>query len=266
MQNEDSPENTSFESAVLKWSELNRQVKDLVREKTRGSKDWLSSTEAIYEILELTIPLLELEKNLIEKIEGSDVIDCLSNPQIRSAVLDLVEKSRGVAEEELDKGELEMDDDLANEAWDFVYSFGTPKELVLRYRSLSSIVAVTEIPERVSTLVREAKTCYVMGQYIAVMSLGRMMLEYAITDIGVRRGLFPAPDSLEDFYKAYPPFERADRLLNKDGPRRAEFRSLYNAGSKAIHSSHEEPGYSPLKYLEEVLSFVGNEYAINLRA
>lgn len=133
------------------------------------------------------------------------------------------------------------------------------------YLQAKPLVAVGELPARLQELIAEARRCYAFGQPNAVMTLCRMILEFAITDIGVRIGRFPAPESLDDFYGAYPPKERADKLLGKRSPRRKRFKKLYDAGSKAIHSSTDEAPYSALGYLQAVLEFVSDEYAVHCR-
>ncbi|MCB1065981.1 MAG: hypothetical protein KDN20_24065 [Verrucomicrobiae bacterium] len=140
-----------------------------------------------------------------------------------------------------------------------------PSDYVRAYLQARPLIAVCELPSRLQELVGEARRCYAFGQMNAVMALGRMILEFAITDIGVRTGRFPAPESLDDYYRAYPPFTRADKLLGNTGPRRTQFRKLYDTGSKSIHSSSQEPGESPIRFLREVLDFVSNEYAIGIR-
>lgn len=253
----------TFEELVGQWTELTAQLEDFksrVKEAgTLDAPDFLDNFRAV------VLPLLDVEQELRGRVAGSDVIDNLKDSKLRSAVRALVQKGAEAAREELEEGELEMDSATEDAAWDFIYGFGTPKELLLRYRSLASVVATAEIPKRIHLLIREAKECYVLGQENAVLALGRMTLEYAITDIGVRRKLFPEPASLKNFYDDYPPRNRADLLLGEGGPRRQRFRRLYSAASQAIHPLKDAPDISVLQFLEEVLEFVGNEYAINLR-
>lgn len=140
-----------------------------------------------------------------------------------------------------------------------------PREYVQAYLKAKPLVAIGELPVRLQELIAEARRCYAFGQPNAVMAVCRMILEFAITDIGVRIGRFPAPESLDDFYSAYPPKERADKLLGRKGPRREKFKALYDAGSKAIHSSTDVSPYSALDYLQAILEFVSDEYAIHCR-
>jgi len=131
-----------------------------------------------------------------------------------------------------------------------------PKEHVQRYLSAKPLVAIEKLPGRLKDMVTEARQCYAFAQLDAVMALGRMIIEFAITDIGFRIGRFPAPKSLEDYYDAYPPRERADLLLGKTGPRRNKFRELYNEGSHSIHSSEDADSSVALNYLRDILEFV----------
>jgi hypothetical protein len=121
-------------------------------------------------------------------------------------------------------------------------------------------------PPRIVEILDEAKTCYITNQRNAAIALGRMMLEHAIIDIGVRLGQFPEPESVEDFYKIYPPYARADLVLGLDSTSRRRFRDLYRSGSQVIHSSHEQGVTDVAAFLEEVTRLIGDVYTANHRA
>mgnify|MGYP000935196383 CR=1 FL=1 len=267
MQNEENTiESASVESEIKRWTALRKRLDELKEETSISGTDPDGGKARELEIVRTQ--LFDLTLRLQGLLRGKGVIDGISDQNTRRMVEMLVEMN---AKEALDT--LQDDDDEARDpnelhggaAWNFVYNLGTPAEQYLNYIRTSPVVAATAIPARIHELLEEARICFAVGQGNAVMALGRMILEFAITDIGIRIGRFPEPDSLEDFYKAYPPYERADTILGTGGPRRAKFRRLYDTGSKTIHSSPESSGSVPLQFLEEVIAFVNEQYAINLR-
>ena len=227
-----------LEEQVRRWLDLEEKIENLGK-KAKASGKALEKDDSD-RLVEHVVEFVTLERRLISTVADGGVIDHLSDPRVRGAVLRLMEKGRDEIDEELSEDPLEMDDEMQDQAWDLVYALiGSPKELLLNRRRISSIVALAEIPERIRELFEEAKICYVTFQQNAVMALGRMMLEYAVTDIGVRLRLFPEPETVDDFYREYPPYERADRVLGKGSGRRQQFRDLYQSGSQAIHHTRQ---------------------------
>lgn len=267
MQNEENTvERGSVETEVKAWTSLKTRVAELVKETKASGKEF--EGEILEEILGLNMQVIEIESRLRLLLRGQGIVSGISDPNVRQMIESLIERNRAETLEKLESDDEESRDPNylhGGAAWDFVYGLGTPAEQYLNYNRTTSIVSLAAVPPRIHELLEEARICFATGQGNAVMALGRMILEFAITDIGVRIGRFPQPDSLQDFYKAYPPYERADKLLGTGGPRRDRFRKLYDAGSKTIHSSRESEGSVPLQFLEEVIAFVNNEYAINLR-
>ncbi|MCG8599008.1 MAG: hypothetical protein MI807_02600, partial [Verrucomicrobiales bacterium] len=194
-------------------------------------------------------------------LEDQDTVPQVADQQVRLLLMRLADKNLDEFSEEDFCGSKESEDLQEKLLW----QWWGPGDYVQGYLQARPLIATCDLPYRLQEMVGEARRCYAFGQTIAVMALGRMILEFAITDIGVRTGRFPAPDSLDDYYKAYPPFTRADKLLGETGPRRAQFRELYDAGSKSIHSSSEEFSEHPIGYLRKVLDFVSDQYAISIR-
>lgn len=248
------------------WAELKAEVEEKIRmAKTRRANDeeFALSEEEMMEFAELLGRLSGYELRL-ERAEYGGVLEGI-DPRVRSDIVKFARQYKKRVSDLLEDGEFEIDDDdeFKNDAWNFVYfDLGGPQDMLLRYRQISTIVTSTTIPTRTKELLEEAKTSYAVGQTHAVFALGRMILEAAVTDIGVRSRRFPEPESLEDFYGEYPPGKRANELLGTKGYRRKEFRQLYDAGSKAIHPSSQSIGIEPLEYLDRVVIFMSNEYAI----
>ncbi|MBP6603768.1 MAG: hypothetical protein KA250_18280 [Verrucomicrobiales bacterium] len=264
MQTEESRTNPSLESDIQQWTALKSRIDEFVKETKESGKDF--EGEVFDELAVLIFQFNEVDSRVRSRIRAGGVIDGLPDESTRRTVQALVEKNVREAVDALEEEDRDFDPSDNYEAGDFAASLGSPEEQYFSYHRTASIVSLAEVPRRIHELLKEARICYAIGQSNAVMALGRMILEYTITDIGVRIGRFPEPDSLSDFYRAYPPHERADKILGTGGPRRDRFRRLYDIGSKTIHSSRDSGGNVPLEFLEEVIAFVNNEYAINLRA
>lgn len=269
MQNEENrAESASLETEIQRWTLLRNRLDELKEEACDSGADSDADANKSNELDIVRTQFLELTLRLPSLLRGRVVIDGISDKNTRKMIEYVIEMNAKEALDTLQDDDYEARD--PNElhggaAWDFVYRLGDPAEQYLNFIRTSPVVAAVDIPERIRELLEEARICFAVGQGNAVMALGRMILEFAITDIGIRIGRFPEPDSLEDFYKAYPPYERADTILGTGGPRRAKFRRLYDTGSKTIHSSPESSGSVPLQFLEEVIAFVNEQYAINLR-
>jgi|GEM_PF-3365924 len=263
MQNEEPPNNVaSLESEIERLTGLKNRLIELENEAKNSegneSEELVSSRAQFYELVH-RLPSLLRGRGVVDKISDDStrrLVEAFMEQNVKEALRTLQDEDH----EARDPNELHD-----GAAWNFIYKLGDPADQYLNYIRTSSVVAAAEIPERIRELLEEARICFAVGQGNAVMALGRMILEFAITDIGVRIGRFPEPDSLQDFYKAYPPYERADTILGSGGPRRDKFRRLYDAGSKTIHSSRDSSKNLPLHFLEEVIAFVNAEYAINLR-
>ena len=227
------------------------------------------SDEAMLPYCKLLVERWKLEESLVHPFAqmDDDVIDSLNDPRARSVISELMEKSRKNIDTLLRDEDLwEMDQEDENEAWNAVYDLiGSPKEFLYNRRRVRKIVTLASIPKRIRELFSEAKICFITNQTNAAYALGRMMIEYAIMDIGVRLRLFPEPSSVDDFYDKYPPFERANLVLGKGSPYRTRFRDLYNQGSRVIHSSHDRINEDLSTFLEETIKLIGDVYTANHR-
>ena len=259
--------NLTLEEAVERLIELEEEAKQMVAEKKAKGEDL--DSEFMKHLMGVTMPLVEYEQVILGRLKRAGAIGNVKNPEVRAVLHRLSEKIDSEVEKELQNDDFEFDseDEWNDDAWDFVFSQGGPKEQYLNYLRISPILTSTDVPTRIVELMEEARSCFANGRMIAVIALGRMILEVAITDIGERKGLISREQSLKDSYRFYPPppSKVADKLLGKKGsPRREKFRKLYDEGSAEIHSK-SGAGVGPLNYITRVVEFVNNEYAINLR-
>lgn len=154
-------------------------------------------------------------------------------------------------------------DEIEDKAYDYVRSWVSPKETYLRYQLSKPVVSVTSLPNELLELVEEARRCFAMEQELSVIALGRMILECAMNDIGERAGLFSPRADEQNPYWDYPPSKRADGLFGKGSPRWRRFKRLYRQGSEVIHANRSADRPAPLTFLNEVLQFVSDEYAVH---
>lgn len=261
-----SPE-VNLKAQIHRLLELQKERDEaLIKLEALGSPN---SREAMLPYCKLLVEEWKLEESLIHTFwqMEDDVIDCLNDPRARIVVSKLMEKSRKNIDTLLrDEGFWEMDQEDENEAWNAIYDLiGSPLEFLCNRRRVNKIVTLASIPMRIRELLTEAKTCFITNQTNAVYALGRMMIEYTIIDIGVRLKLFPKPNSVDDFYDKYPPFERANLVLGKGSPCRKRFRDLYTQGSRVIHSSHDRINEDLSTFLEETIKLIGDVYTANHR-
>ncbi len=251
----------TFEDQVKEWMQLVEDIEALGRQIRQS--DSPPCEEIFAEVSSKMVDRIVLEARLVEAVSSRAVIDDLTDPRVRGGVMRLVQKGREQIDQELSEP-WEMDWETECEGIDDIYALvGSPKEWMLRQKRVSNIVALAKIPERIHELLEEAKICYTTGQQNAVMAVGRMMLEYSVTDVGVRLNLFPEPGSVDDYFRKYPPYNRADLLLGEGSSRRQQFRDLYRQGSQTIHSSKDNERGGGEKFLEEVIQFIGEVYTVN---
>lgn len=255
---------------AIKFGKLFVDSEKFLSEKLGGN---LRSQLSLYEFIE-THPdpaiceainqYLRAQWHLRRYLQENPSFTEVSDPAVRAALKALAAENADEAREWDSIPDERIDELAAKLLWDW---WG-PSDYVFRYLQTKPLISVSRLPARLLELVNEARQCYGFGQPNAVMALGRMILEFAITDIGVQKRLFPAPESLKDYYKKYPPFDRADRLLKKGSDGRKDFRKLFNTGSKIIHSSKDRSDAltDALTYLCNVLEFVSNQYAIYIRS
>lgn len=201
---------------------------------------------------------LSAEWHLRRFLQENSVITGVSDHQVRVELEALAKKNV----DETDDWD-SIDDERLLELEDTLLSdWRSPKEWVLDFLKAQPLISVSQLPVRLQELVIEARKCYAFCQPNAVIALGRMILEFAISDIWDRVGKFEAPES-DDFHSDYKPNKLANFVLGATGPLRKKYRDLYNTGCDVIHSSenHSDGKTDALSYLRDVLEFVADRYA-----
>lgn len=254
----------SLESLLDQYLELKTAVESFKKE----IKDLKAPTEEEFtKLCEIVLPWSETRSAIIEIVRSRTALPRIENPHHRAALASLIPSALQEVEKDHERHR-ENPDDLSREdegaMWDFVYANGTPRETYLRYQEFRPLVAASGLTNEIISLIEEARNCYAWGQFTAAIVLGRVVLEVGMNNIGERIGLFTAGTSLDDIYRDYPPSQRADKLFgNRGSQRREEFRRLYGIGSSVVHS---KPGFNPpgpTQFVNDVIQFLSNEYAIH---
>ena len=72
----------------------------------------------------------------------------------------------------------------------------SPAEYVTSLAMVDALITPFSIPPGLKQFLSEARECYALGQYAAVQSLSRTILEAAVNDVAVRTGKIP-PEAIE---------------------------------------------------------------------
>ena len=91
---------------------------------------------------------------------------------------------------------------------ELLFSLISPAEYVAGLAQVQVLIAPFQIPANLECFLEEARQCYAFGQYAAVQSLSRTILETAVTDIGVRIRKLPAEILTQNMSRKYPAEQR----------------------------------------------------------
>ncbi|MCC6356191.1 MAG: hypothetical protein IT577_20080 [Verrucomicrobiae bacterium] len=159
--------------------------------------------------------------------------------------------------DQLDLTELENPDRIGSQ---LLFSWISPTEYAAGLAQVKSLLVPFTIPYPLHRFVDEARTCYALGQYAAVQSLSRTILEAAVNDIAVRTGKIP-PEAVEkDMFKEYPPRTRI-RLVTTDAfdAVYAHYRDLCSV----VHGLSTTSTVGTLGAITKTLGFVQHLYEIH---
>jgi len=156
--------------------------------------------------------------------------------------------------EEIDLTEIEDPHKTGSE---MIYSWISPTEYVSALTQVRILVAPFRIPWHLQVFINEARECYALGQYCAVHSLSRTILEAAVNDIAVRIGSLPKEFIEQDLFQEYPPKKRIGMVAaNKFETIYAHYRDL----CKVIHGLDTSSSEGPLTALTKTLGLVDYLY------
>lgn len=136
----------------------------------------------------------------------------------------------------------------------------SPAEYISAIAMVDVLITPFRIPDGLKQFLAEARECYALGQYSAVQSLSRTILEAAVNDIAVRTGKIPSDAIEKDMFTEYPPKKRI-RLVSG-----SSFDAVYNHYRdlcKVVHGLSTTSGRGPLDALTKTIGFVEALYHQN---
>jgi hypothetical protein len=172
---------------MMSIEELARELIELRKESQRLLKDGY-----IQAWLDALVPECRLVEQLRSRLLNRSVV-VTDDPAVRQILSDI------------DLTEVEDFDKVGSE---LLFSWISPAEYGARLVEVNVLVAPFQIPFDLRCFLDEARQCYALGQFSAVQSLSRTILESAVNDIAVRTGKMPKEAAEKDMFREYPPKKR----------------------------------------------------------
>jgi len=138
-----------------------------------------------------------------------------------------------------------------------LFSWISPAEYGARFVEVSVLVVPFQIPPELHSFLDEARQCYALGQFSAVQSLSRTILEAAVNDIAIRTGKIPQEAIEKDMFRKYPPKKRIC-LVAADS-----FEQIYQHYCdlcKVVHGRSTSAPSGALGSLSKTIGFVQHLY------
>jgi hypothetical protein len=166
--------------------------------------------------------LIELQETSKRLLESDDIDNWLNSlgPQIRVAdelrsyLLNhpvVVTDDPAVMEIliGIDLTDIENMDEIGSE---LLFSWISPSEYAVALAQVDILITSFQIPPNLKEFFNEARQCYALGQYSAVQSLSRTILEAAVNDIAVRTHKFPKEIIEQNTSRKYPIWKRIKQV------------------------------------------------------
>lgn len=142
-----------------------------------------------------------------------------------------------------------------------LYDLIRPEDYLAGLAEINLIVPVgSQIPEHLDSFFKEARQCYALGQYSAVQSLCRTILESTVNDIGIRTGEWTQKQlHTQRFRRGYPFSDRAKLAAGKAfGEKIYEF---YKDLCAVVHGTATSANCGASGALTKTLGFVQSLYS-----
>jgi hypothetical protein len=221
-----------------------------------GSSDTMSTETLARE----SVDHPEKSKHLLEPGDINAWLDALTSEvrlveQLRTRLLDrpAVVADDPVVQQVLSGIDLTEAEGFDKVGAEILYSWIKPAEYGARFAEVSVLVARFQIPFDLRCLLDEARQCYALGQFSAVQSLSRTILETAVNDIAVRTGKLPQAAVEKDRFEEYPLKERI-RLV-ADGSAEQIYQHHRDLG-KVVHGLSASATNGALGSLTRTMGFV----------
>jgi hypothetical protein len=151
-------------------------------------------------------------------------------------------------------------EDLDKVGTKFLYSWISPAEYGARFVEVRFLIAPFQIPYDLRIFLDEARQCYALGQFSAVQSLSRTILEAAVNDIAVRIRKLPREAVEKNMSRQYPIWERFVSVAGND------FKRIYRHYEDlciVVHGRSTSAPSGALGSLIKTIGFVQHLYEQN---
>lgn len=150
--------------------------------------------------------------------------------------------------------------DPTNVGFRMLLSEISPSGYAASIAEVALLISPFQIPANLQQFLDEARQCYALGQYAAVQSLSRTILEAAVNDIAVRSGKMSIQVIEKDMFKEYPPWKRI-KLVS--GDMFEIINDHYRDLCKVVHGLKTSTSQGPLGSLTKTIGFVQELYELN---
>jgi hypothetical protein len=145
---------------------------------------------------------------------------------------------------------------------DLFYTWISHYEYVRDIFKLNTIILRTTIPEGLFAYVAEARSCFALQQYNAVVSMCRTILEGAAKDLCEKRGFFELHK--ENVIEINPRvFNQLITQVSKGKLKRRAVRIYYRDACPVVHGHRSMNADGALRVLQETMDVVQELYSLN---
>jgi hypothetical protein len=211
---------------------------------------------------ELSAPLIDedFERWIGLLAQVHSVVESLQEALIKRSSVTVQNPEAATVLREIHLSDFENIERLGEE---LLYSWFSPREYGLELSLVDALILPISVPAPMRVFVEEARQCYAFGQYNAVYSLSRTILESAVNDLCIRAKHMPKRILDEDlFYKEGYSFRKRLSFLSS-GSRLERIAGQYKVLCGVIHGGATADGFESLKALVETLGLVRDLYASN---
>ena len=156
------------------------------------------------------------------------------------------------------------DDEIDALSSDLLFSRLDPREFIEGLIEIGVFISEFKIPKKLERYIDEARMCYAFQQYNAVNSLARTILEIALRDICVQKGIIDKAETTNDFFYKHRPRTLIKKISN--GQLQKKLLNLYEKKLSPIAHGYKTIQDKKVKIeLKNTLQTVENLYENNAK-
>lgn len=211
---------------------------------------------------ELKTALLEESAVQVDDPEARDRLQRLYEEEV--FLTDKLMRHLGETREDLNLIELDSTD-IDRLASDHFYSWTSGEDYVRALYDLGVVALGVRVPSSLSRLLSEARSCFALGQELAVVALCRSAVEAAMKDIARRKGLFKRfANEIPGGNDEQVPVSKLIEWTSRS-TLRGDIREYYHRTSLIIHVKHELRRGEAKEIFRDGLSVINRLYESHRR-